>query len=168
MPLTPTLLLGTLHVCPPVLPSLQAASIARRPGTTHSACLPLLLPAGLAVIFVMTLDTSLLAIVMLTAWEWSAWGVGAFWLFFTFITSAYLSSNLEKVPKGAWFRCVLTGATCLWATALVLVNGRSPAASTSQSWDSVVLPPFTSLALPDVWAGSLGTETGPFRPCRAC
>ena len=38
------------------------------------------------------------------AWEWSLLSAGAFWLFFTFVTGAFFSSTLEKVPKGAWFR----------------------------------------------------------------
>ena len=30
--------------------------------------------------------------------------VGAFWLFFTFVTGTFLSSNMSKIPEGAWFR----------------------------------------------------------------
>ena len=55
---------------------------------------------------VMTFDTSLLALVMLLCWEWPLWAVTSFWLPFTFITGTYLSSNLFKVPSGAWFRRV--------------------------------------------------------------
>ncbi|KAL4425077.1 hypothetical protein ABPG77_010391 [Micractinium sp. CCAP 211/92] len=62
---------------------------------------------GLAVITVMLLDTTLFVIVALTAWEWNVVAAGGFWVFFTFITGAFLSSNLSKVPKGAWFSLVL-------------------------------------------------------------
>lgn len=64
---------------------------------------------GLAIITVMLLDTCLLALVMLLAWEWPTLVVSAFWLFFTFISAAYFSSNLEKVPTGAWFALMLAG-----------------------------------------------------------
>ncbi|KAL4425076.1 hypothetical protein ABPG77_010390 [Micractinium sp. CCAP 211/92] len=69
---------------------------------------------GLAIITVMLLDTSLFVIVALTAWEWNTVAAGAFWLFFTFVTGAFLSSNLSKVPKGAWFSLALSGIlTCI-------------------------------------------------------
>ncbi|KAI7844072.1 hypothetical protein COHA_002216 [Chlorella ohadii] len=57
---------------------------------------------GLAVVSVMLLDTSLLALVMVTAWQWHLGVVSAFWLIFTFETGAFFSSNVEKVPQGAW------------------------------------------------------------------
>ena len=43
------------------------------------------------------------ALVMLLCWEWPLWAVISFWLPFTFITGTYLSSNLFKVPSGAYF-----------------------------------------------------------------
>jgi len=52
----------------------------------------------------MLLDTSLFALVAITAWEWHVLAVGSFWAVFSFICGAYLSSNVSKVPKGAWFR----------------------------------------------------------------
>eukprot|EP00887_Chlorella_sp_A99_P002108 scaffold21.g2108.t1 len=64
---------------------------------------------GLAVITVMLMDTTLLAVLALVGWGWSALATTAFWLVFSFICGAYLSSNLEKVPKGAWFPLALTG-----------------------------------------------------------
>ena len=78
----------------------------RSPNPACPAHLPPPLLTGLAVICVMTLDTSLLAILMTAGWEWHPAAVSAFWLLFTAITGAYLSSNLLKVPKGAWFRQV--------------------------------------------------------------
>lgn len=64
---------------------------------------------GLAIVMVMVMDTFLLSLVMLVAWDWNALLVGFFWLFYTFISGAYLSSNLRKVPLGAWFSLVLSG-----------------------------------------------------------
>lgn len=57
----------------------------------------------------MIIDTLLLAMVMLMSWNWHPAIVGAFFLFYTFISGAYLSSNLEKIPHGAWFSIVLAG-----------------------------------------------------------
>lgn len=51
----------------------------------------------------MLLDTGLLALVMVAAWEWSLTAVAAFFLTFTFIVGAFFSSCLTKLPKGAWF-----------------------------------------------------------------
>lgn len=41
---------------------------------------------------------------MVLCWEWSLPAASAFWLFYTFVTAAFFSSTLEKVPTGAWFR----------------------------------------------------------------
>jgi hypothetical protein len=83
------------------------------PNPVCPAHLPPPLLTGLAVICVMTLDTSLLAILMTAGWEWHPAAVAAFWLLFTAITGAYLSSNLFKVPKGAWFRQVCPSNRCI-------------------------------------------------------
>jgi K+ transporter len=66
----------------------------------------------------MLLDTTLFSLVTLIAWEWHLAFVAAFWLIFTFITGAFLSSTLEKVPKGTWFRCA-RAACVLWMTTWV-------------------------------------------------
>lgn len=66
----------------------------------------------------MMLDTLLFALVALAVWEWPLWGVGSYSAFFLFITGAFFSSNLEKVPKGAWFPLVVSAVlslmTFLW------------------------------------------------------
>ena len=64
---------------------------------------------GLAIITVMMIDTLLLSLVMLLSWDWHPAVVTAFYLVYTFISGAYLSSNLEKVVHGAWFSLVLSG-----------------------------------------------------------
>lgn len=63
----------------------------------------MLMAAGLAVITVMLLTTFLVSLLMIVGWAWHPLAVGTFWLIWTFIEAAYFSSNLEKVPKGAWF-----------------------------------------------------------------
>lgn len=57
----------------------------------------------------MLIDTTLLSLVMLLAWNWPAIVVLAFWLIFTFISAAYWSSNLIKIATGAWFSIALAG-----------------------------------------------------------
>ncbi|PSC70116.1 potassium transporter 12 isoform A [Micractinium conductrix] len=64
---------------------------------------------GLAVITVMLVDTTLLTIVMITAWRCNILLAGTFWLVFTFITASFFSASVLKVPKGAWFSLVLSG-----------------------------------------------------------
>ena len=57
----------------------------------------------------MVIDTFLLAMVMLVSWNWHPALVGAFTVIYSFISCAYLSSNLEKIPHGAWFSIALSG-----------------------------------------------------------
>ena len=64
---------------------------------------------GLAIITVMVIDTFLLSIVMLVAWHWHPLPVSIFCMVYSFISFAYFSSNLEKIPHGAWFSVALVG-----------------------------------------------------------
>lgn len=64
---------------------------------------------GLAIATVMVIDTILLSIVMLIDWNWNVFIAALFLLVYSFISCAYLSSNLLKVPDGAWFSIVLSG-----------------------------------------------------------
>lgn len=57
----------------------------------------------------MTIDTFLLSLLMLLSWAWHWAIVATFFLVYIFISCAYLSSNLEKIPHGAWFSIVLSG-----------------------------------------------------------
>ena len=93
---------------------LGRAGLAARPLLTHHPS-PRCAAYGLAVVTVMLLDTSLLALVMVTAWEWSPVAVFAFWLPYTVITGAFFSSNVQKVPKGAWFSLALAAVLSLIA-----------------------------------------------------
>eukprot|EP00887_Chlorella_sp_A99_P003937 scaffold11.g3937.t1 len=69
---------------------------------------------GLAVVSVMLMDTFLLALLELVGWGWHVLAVAAFWLFFTFITGAYFSSTMEKVPSGAWFPLAICFALTIY------------------------------------------------------
>ena len=58
---------------------------------------------------VMVIDVLLLSLVMLLDWDWPFIVTGFFWLVYTFIGATYLSSNVAKVPHGAWFTLALAG-----------------------------------------------------------
>lgn len=129
-------------ICPPSPRTLTHSCLRARP-----ARLLLPLPSGLAVICVMTLDTSLLAILMSAGWEWHPAAVAAFWLPFTAITATYLSSNLLKVPKGAWFRRVgpparpcLNGAPATAAAAAAATQRRAALALTCRCPGALAMP----------------------------
>lgn len=58
---------------------------------------------GLTVITVMLMDTWLASLVMLVSFNWHAALPACFLLPLTAIEATYMSANLLKVPKGAWF-----------------------------------------------------------------
>ena len=73
---------------------------------------------GLAVVAGMFLDTALVALVQTVCWDWNPALTAAFWLVFSTITGAFLSSTVLKIPTGAWFpiavSAVLTFFTYAW------------------------------------------------------
>ena len=73
---------------------------------------------GLAVIAVMFVDTSLVAILMIVGWNWRPVFAVAFWLVFSTVTGAFMSSTALKIPHGAWFpmavSAFLTFGTYAW------------------------------------------------------
>jgi KUP system potassium uptake protein len=73
---------------------------------------------GLAVVCVMFATDQLVAIVQTVCWDRNPAFVGLFWLTFSTITGAFLSSTALKVPTGAWFplvvSAVLTFVTYAW------------------------------------------------------
>ncbi|GAB4815865.1 hypothetical protein N2152v2_002911 [Parachlorella kessleri] len=81
---------------------------------------------GLAVITVMLMTTSLISLVMIICWEVHLLLVATFWLVFTFIEAAFWSSNIVKVPEGAWFTLALSliltalCSTWVWGQSLKL------------------------------------------------
>lgn len=80
---------------------LQCASGAKSgAGTPLCPC-----PAGLAVNCVEAATTSLVSLLALVGWQWHPALVFAFWLTYSFIEMAFLSSNMEKVRggRGCWY-----------------------------------------------------------------
>ena len=69
----------------------------RSVGSTKSADAARVYPAGLAVITVMLMTTSLVSLVMIICWEVHLLLVAVFWLLFTFIEAAFWTSNIVKV-----------------------------------------------------------------------
>jgi KUP system potassium uptake protein len=58
---------------------------------------------GIAVTGAMFIDTCLLAVVLFQLWNWNRYlSVAVLALFFT-VDTAYLASNLTKIPEGGWF-----------------------------------------------------------------
>eukprot|EP00271_Cylindrocystis_brebissonii_P012421 TRINITY_DN3095_c0_g1_i1.p1 TRINITY_DN3095_c0_g1~~TRINITY_DN3095_c0_g1_i1.p1 ORF type:complete len:938 (+),score=139.68 TRINITY_DN3095_c0_g1_i1:166-2979(+) len=62
---------------------------------------------GVAVMGVMFITTTLIAVVMLVSWEWSFYPVLLFWVFFSAVEGAFLSSTFVKIPSGGWFPIVV-------------------------------------------------------------
>ena len=58
---------------------------------------------GIAVTGAMLIDGVLLAVVLLSMWNWNRYLVGGLLALFFTVDGAYLSSNLLKIPDGGWF-----------------------------------------------------------------
>ena len=58
---------------------------------------------GIAVTGAMLIDGVLLAVVLLSMWNWNRYLVGGLLILFFTVDGAYLSSNLLKIPEGGWF-----------------------------------------------------------------
>ena len=58
---------------------------------------------GIAVTGTMFIDTLLVAVLILTIWKWPRWWAVPMLAIFVLIDTAYLASNLTKVPQGGWF-----------------------------------------------------------------
>lgn len=73
---------------------------------------------GLAVVLVMFLDTFLVALVTHVVWKWNFVFSSAFWLVFSVVTGAFMTSSMLKIPTGAWFPLllcvVMTFVTAAW------------------------------------------------------
>ncbi|KAH6609144.1 hypothetical protein Trco_002490 [Trichoderma cornu-damae] len=67
---------------------------------------------GVCVIAVTFITTCMVALVAILVWRLPLYVVTPVWLIFAALDGAYLSSVLQKVPKGAWFTLVLAGILC--------------------------------------------------------
>src|SRR5690606_5190178 len=64
---------------------------------------------GIAVTGAVTIDTLLLAVLLIGAWKWRWWIAIPVVLLFVVVDGAYFAANLMKVPEGGWFP-LLVGA----------------------------------------------------------
>ncbi|KAL9269594.1 Potassium transporter 5-like protein [Drosera capensis] len=73
---------------------------------------------GIAVVFVMVITTTMLALIMLVVWKTSIWKVVLFIIAFGLIELIYLSSVLYKFKQGGWvpllFSFVLMSTMAIW------------------------------------------------------
>jgi len=88
---------------------------------------------GIAVTGAMLIDTVLIAVVLITMWNWNRIVVGLLLIVFFTVDLGYFGSNLTKIPAGGWFP-LLVGAIAFiflttWAKGRQLMISRMNEAS---------------------------------------
>jgi KUP system potassium uptake protein len=88
---------------------------------------------GIAVTGAMSIDTILIAVVLITMWKWNRFVVAGLLVLFATVDLGYFSSNLTKIPAGGWFP-LLVGAIAFtflttWAKGRQLMIARMNEAS---------------------------------------
>lgn len=83
---------------------------------------------GIAVTGAVTLDTLLMAVLLIGVWKWKMWIAIPVVLLFLIVDGAYFAANLTKVPDGGWFP-LLIGAIAFtllttWAKGRKLMRER--------------------------------------------
>lgn len=58
---------------------------------------------GIAVTGAVTIDTLLMAVLLIGVWKWKWWYAAPIVLLFLIVDGAYFAANLTKVPDGGWF-----------------------------------------------------------------
>ncbi len=58
---------------------------------------------GIAVTGAVTIDTLLMAVLLVGVWKWKWWYAAPVVLLFLIVDGAYFAANLAKVPDGGWF-----------------------------------------------------------------
>ncbi|MEM6475595.1 MAG: potassium transporter Kup [Pseudomonadota bacterium] len=58
---------------------------------------------GIAVTGAVTIDTLLMAVLLVGVWKWKWWYAAPVVLLFLIVDGAYFAANLTKVPEGGWF-----------------------------------------------------------------
>ncbi len=58
---------------------------------------------GIAVTGAVTIDTLLMAVLLIGVWKWKWWYAAPVVLLFLIVDGAYFAANLAKVPDGGWF-----------------------------------------------------------------
>ena len=62
---------------------------------------------GIAVTGAVTIDTLLMAVLLVAVWKWKWWYAAPVVLLFLIVDGAYFAANLVKVPDGGWFPLVV-------------------------------------------------------------
>lgn len=83
---------------------------------------------GIAVTGAVTIDTLLMAVLLVGVWKWKWWYAAPLVILFLIVDGAYFAANLTKVPDGGWFPLVvgLIAFTLLttWARGRKLMRDR--------------------------------------------
>ncbi len=83
---------------------------------------------GIAVTGAVTIDTLLMAVLLVGVWKWKWWYAAPVVLLFLIVDGAYFAANLTKVPDGGWFPLIvgLVAFTLLttWARGRKLMRDR--------------------------------------------
>lgn len=58
---------------------------------------------GIAVTGAVTIDTMLMAVLLIGVWKWKWWYAAPIVMLFLIVDGAYFAANLTKVPQGGWF-----------------------------------------------------------------
>jgi len=64
---------------------------------------------GIAVTGAVTLDTLLMAVLLVGVWKWRWWIAAPVVILFLVVDGAYFAANLTKVPDGGWFPLLVGG-----------------------------------------------------------
>jgi len=64
---------------------------------------------GIAVTGAVTLDTLLMAVLLVGVWKWRWWYAAPVMILFLLVDGAYFAANLTKVPDGGWFPLLVGG-----------------------------------------------------------
>ncbi|WP_209347357.1 potassium transporter Kup [Pontixanthobacter sp. CEM42] len=83
---------------------------------------------GIAVTGAVTIDTLLMAVLLVGVWKWKWWYAAPVVLLFLIVDGAYFAANLAKVPDGGWFP-LMVGAVAFtllttWARGRKLMRER--------------------------------------------
>ncbi|ANU08248.1 potassium transporter Kup [Paraurantiacibacter namhicola] len=83
---------------------------------------------GIAVTGAVTIDTLLMAVLLIGVWKWPKWIAIPVVVLFLIVDGAYFAANLTKVPEGGWFP-LLVGAIAFtllttWSKGRSLLRGR--------------------------------------------
>ena len=83
---------------------------------------------GIAVTGAVTIDTLLMAVLLVAVWKWKWWMAAPVVLLFLIVDGAYFAANLTKIPDGGWFPLFVGGIAftllTTWATGRRLMRER--------------------------------------------